>query len=148
MHRPNASWRKSMCAFFDLPKPPSHDKCGEKRSGAPFLGKPKRIDTIQGDGNCLFRAISKEITCSEEHHLALRKSLIAFILSNKKSFSELVGESIEEYIKRERMACDGTWGTDTELLGFATLLQTSVGVYYKAKWHIYPPLKSLNDTAY
>ena len=46
------------------PTPNSNSECRKK--GA--LGAPLKVDVIEGDGNCLFRAISYEVTLSKDHH--------------------------------------------------------------------------------
>ena len=38
------------------------------------LGAPLKVDVIEGDGNCLFRAISYEVTLSQDHHGFFRMS--------------------------------------------------------------------------
>jgi len=40
---------------------------------------PHFCDSIRGDGNCLFRALSKEVTGSQKHHLAVRLAIVNFI---------------------------------------------------------------------
>ena len=37
---------------------------------------------ILGDGNCLFRAISKEITGTEENHIAVRLAALGYLREN------------------------------------------------------------------
>ena len=37
-------------------------------------------DSIIGDGNCLFRAVSKEITGTQKNHRAMCLSIIRFML--------------------------------------------------------------------
>ena len=51
------AWRKQKCKQFlrILPTPNSNSECRKK--GAPLI-----VDVIEGDGNCLFRAISYEVT--------------------------------------------------------------------------------------
>jgi len=41
----------------------------------------RTLKQINGDGNCLFRAISYTIAGSEEQHFALRNALISYMLS-------------------------------------------------------------------
>ena len=46
----------------------------------------KKIKPIQGDGNCMFKALSYVITGSEKHHLQVR----ANILEHMESIASLV----------------------------------------------------------
>ena len=58
------AWRKKKCKQFILPTPISNsERC---KKGA--LGAPLKVDVIEGDGNCLFRTISYEVTLSQDHH--------------------------------------------------------------------------------
>jgi len=53
----------------------------------PFLNKQGReIARVLGDGNCLFRAISKAICNTEDYHLNLRKVIAEFEASNDTLF--------------------------------------------------------------
>ena len=58
------AWRKQKCKQFLLPTP--HSNSEHCKKGA--LGAPLKVDVIEGDGNCLFRAISYEVTFSQDHH--------------------------------------------------------------------------------
>ena len=52
------------------------------------FGEPLKVDKILGDGNCLFRASSKDVSFSEENHTLLRASAIQTLesSSNKAAF--------------------------------------------------------------
>ena len=43
---------------------------------------PHTRDSILGDGNCLFRAISKELTGTKENHTAVRHAALAYLHQN------------------------------------------------------------------
>ena len=43
-----------------------HSKSERRRKGA--LGASLKVDVIEVDGNCLFRAISYEVPLSQDHH--------------------------------------------------------------------------------
>ena len=47
-----------------LPTPNSNSE--RRKKGA--FGAPLKVDVIEGDGNCLFRAISYEVTLPQDHH--------------------------------------------------------------------------------
>ena len=55
-----------------------------------LLTQDRQLDAIQGDGNCLFRSISKELLGHERHHPSLRNILVNFIEHNPSSFSCLM----------------------------------------------------------
>ena len=43
---------------------------------------PHIRDRVMGDGNCLFRTISKEITGTEENHTAVRLAALGYLREN------------------------------------------------------------------
>ncbi|KAL8616800.1 hypothetical protein ACOMHN_017837 [Nucella lapillus] len=87
------------------------------------LGIPNSVDTIVGDGNCLYRALSLEITGTQAHH--------------EQEYLVEGGSPLQPK----------TWGTDVEVLAAATLLQTHVVVYSACRrWLTYKPLFALNDS--
>ena len=55
--------------------------------------------------------------------------------------------SIQAYIQESKMNMNGTWGTDIEILTFASLCQANVYVYgtRSGNWVIHPPSLSVND---
>ena len=101
---------------------------------------PHVRDKIEGDGNCLFRAFSKEITGTESNHRAVRQAIVKFMTHRDNAFSfcryccgtdESLTEPIKSmtnYIKAKHLD-DCGWGTDREIRAFATLCQVDVCVY-------------------
>ena len=74
----------------------------------------RQLHAIQGDGNCHFRSISKELLGREQHHTTLRNVLVDFIEHNPNLFKFLLfEESIEDHCKH--MHEWGTWGSQMEL---------------------------------
>ena len=50
----------------------------------------RQIDCIKGDGNCLFRSISKELFGHQEYHAVIRHIQVDFIVQNSNLFKSLV----------------------------------------------------------
>ena len=113
-----------------------------------FLGIPDSVDTIVGDGNCLYRALSLEITGTQAHHEQTREIIVDFMIKNPRSFSAYLGRDLQEYLVEGGSPLQPkTWGTGVEILDAATLLQTPVVVYsaYR-RWLTYKPLFAQNDS--
>ena len=112
-----------------------------------------------GDGNCLFRAISKGVSGTEANHLALRKAMVNFmthkdnaysctmsISSDSESLSQPI-DTMKTYINKNKMDKNG-WGTDHEIHIIASMLQINIivnGQYYREgkaerRWVRYSPL--------
>ena len=110
-----------------------------------MLGKQRRIDFIQADGNCLFRTLSKEILGHEKFHHVIRQVLIQFTKENSNLFQKYVFDgTIEAHC--QKMECIGYWGTQVELKAAATLLKANIYVFSKEstcspqyQWICYQP---------
>ena len=147
------AWRKQKCKQFQLPTPNSNSECRKK--GA--LGAPLKVDVIEGDGNCLFRAISYEVTLSQDHHEFFRMSACGILQTDlyQSEFESrhLNNMNVSDYLTTTQMEISGTWGTEVEVIALATLLKTTIAIYYHppgAKvplWHHYSPLCSDADTS-
>ena len=97
----------------------------------PFLNKQGREpDKVIGDGNCLFRALSRNITGVEDHHLLLRKAISDFEENNPVLFtglsSAIIQVPLQEHLKRIKKPY--VWGTTLEIFAAASLLQMDVYV--------------------
>ena len=56
-----------------------------RKVNCPWIA-PHVRDSVMGDGNCLFRAISKGISGTEANHLALRIAMINFMTDKENAF--------------------------------------------------------------
>ena len=63
---PGGVWRAKTLDFSTIR---GSGNAGQKQKK---IGKPHEVDKIVGDGNCLFRAISKEVTMTEDQHHVFR----------------------------------------------------------------------------
>ena len=102
------------------------------------------IDKIQGDRNCMFPSLSKELFGSEKYHLDLRKLVTDFEYCNLQLQPESSSkETCMHYINN--MKNETVWGTTTELLSFASMLQTPIFTFTKSvtcnkySWHQFKP---------
>ena len=104
---------------------------------------PHIRDSVLGDGNCLFRAISKEITGTEENHNAIRLTTLGYLRENPSLISygeptlnidscadpmrqvQLQEEAVSRYISTHHMdTCE--WGTYFEIMLLAILLTIQI----------------------
>ncbi|OMJ95161.1 hypothetical protein SteCoe_1535 [Stentor coeruleus] len=87
------------------------------------------IKEISGDGNCLFRAISDQITGNENSHSEYRVLAIEFMRENSEDFSPFVedDEPFDDYIKR--MSKLGTWGGNMELQALSLVLNVNIKIH-------------------
>ena len=108
----------------------------------------RRITSIKGDGNCLFRALSLMVYGTEMLHAKVRELLVAFVRNNANKFRVYVTEgSLEDHILN--MQYTRIWGTQVELYAVASLFQKEIyiftptlrkdGMYTWIKIPPYPP---------
>ena len=96
-------------------------------------------DKIVGDGNCLFRAISKAVTGTEANHPAIRAAICEFMSldNNTESLRTLVRSryqsddsdpkiAVSKYIEANKMRKNETWGTEVEIIVAATMFQITI----------------------
>mmetsp|Transcript_18031 Transcript_18031/g.51225 ORF Transcript_18031/g.51225 Transcript_18031/m.51225 type:complete len:1156 (+) Transcript_18031:284-3751(+) len=81
-----------------------------------------------GDGNCLFRAISLQIYGDPSMHDDVRKQCLDFMERDQEHFAQFVtGEPFEEYVQRKRK--DGVHGNNPEIQAISELFNRPVEVY-------------------
>ena len=69
-----------------------------------------KVNEIDADGNCLFRALSDQLKGNEMHHSELRQECAEYIEANKELYKFFIedDESIDDYINWIRQ--DARWG--------------------------------------
>ena len=118
---------------------------------ATLLSEQNRsIDIIIGDGNCFFRAISKELFGEEKHHECLRTILVEYIKLNRRHFQQYLSHgsgSIMEHCNRMQKL--GVFATQVEIHALSTFLQIPVYIFSKItsstpwQWIVYKPKEIL-----
>ncbi len=79
---PPPNWRVDAVAFLGtLTDAPLVKECEDVRPIVCREIAPHIRDSIRPDGNCLYRAISKQVTGSQENHVALRLAVIQLMKS-------------------------------------------------------------------
>jgi len=102
----------------------------------------RRLRSIAGDGNCLFRALSYIITGSEEQHYKIRALIISHMLSiphmlmgighdrhANYAAAMLSYSTIEDYNQCSGMDRDGIWGSAIEMACASHLFRVPLYVY-------------------
>ncbi|CAJ0575329.1 unnamed protein product, partial [Mesorhabditis spiculigera] len=96
--------------------------------------------SIDGDGNCLFRALSYWIAGKEDMYRRVRKILCAFLRLHSKSFEGFLTphETMEDHLTA--MEADAAWGGQTELAAAATLFSINIFTLVEKRWRVFRPL--------
>ena len=101
------------------------------------LTYPRTVQRIQGDGNCLYRALVYAITGSESQHYRLRCLIVEHLRSLTGTEQELrlhgslIGnyDTVEEYIVHSQMDQLGSWGSEVEMALLAHRLGINVASF-------------------
>ena len=126
-HSVDEQWQCNMCEFMGL-RFHRPNRVSRGGPGVP-LGPPdpRATKSIGGDSKCFFRSISYIITGSDLQHMDVRKVIVdhmKFI-----DYYPAGSTSAEQYIQVTSMDKFGTWGTETEMVTLAHLLQTCMFSY-------------------
>ena len=92
---------------------------------------PHIRDVVHGDGHCLFRALSKELTGTEDNHLLIRQAITSFMVmpENEVILARYCNvESMARHVSQKRIDKDG-WGTEVEIHAMATILQCEIYIF-------------------
>lgn len=74
------------------------------------------IEAVEGDGNCLFRAVAHQIYGDENLHNLVRQKCLDYMESESEFFSQFVEggrDMFPFYLRAKRM--DACWGDDPEI---------------------------------
>ena len=129
------------------PKPPSARKTGYEVL-KPFLFQQGReANRVLGDGNCLFRALSRALTGVEDHHIALRKTIAEFEATIFQPLHTAINQTpaipFSDHLRNIRKL--SVWGTNLEIIGAASLFQLDIYLATEtyhlgvSTWLLYPP---------
>uniref|UniRef100_A0A7S4PQM5 OTU domain-containing protein n=1 Tax=Guillardia theta TaxID=55529 RepID=A0A7S4PQM5_GUITH len=88
-----------------------------------------RIKIIEGDGNCLFRAIADQLHGDESLHHREREKTVNYMEDHKDQFACFMdeSESFEDYCSRMRE--NGEWGGNMEIVANASCNQMSIAIH-------------------
>ncbi|KAG7345624.1 OTU-like cysteine protease [Nitzschia inconspicua] len=115
-----------MPSFSNAPTFSSQTK--DAKFAAALKKRGLEIREQDGDGNCLFRAISLQVYGDASMHGDVRKKCMDFMERDREHFSMFVtGEPFAEYIARKRM--DGVHGNNPEIQAISELFNRPIEVF-------------------
>ena len=156
---PTCEWRSNAVEAIKFwSKCEVNVECNPKLSIKPCAEIAPHIrDCVLGDGHCLFRTLSKDITGTESNHRAVRLALVNFMVHKecafgfkKRLFKQDTSdyrspvEVMTEYVKSSRIdKC--AWGTEFEIFAAATLFQCTIHVFTSfgnsgRVWQLHKPI--------
>lgn len=104
----------------------------------------RKILSVKGDGNCLFRALGYYFYGTEMMHSTTRMLVTQFVATNRDRFKPIVMDGdIESHVTKMQLLT--VWGTQVELQAAASLYQVPVYVLTFSRtlnrytWYCYEP---------
>lgn len=103
-----------------------------------------KIREIEGDGNCLYRAIADQVYGTENYFDIVKSRCIDYIEIEKDFFCQFIEggkDKFEDYIAMKRM--NGVWGDDIEIQALSEIYNRPIELYSHSK----EPLKTFHETS-
>jgi len=63
-----------------------------------------KLRDVNGDGNCLFRAISDQMTGKESNHRKFRRDAVDYVKNNKDDFAPFIEDDWDKFLSNLGMA--------------------------------------------
>ena len=100
------------------------------------------IKKMEGDGNCMFRAVSDQIYGNEDYHNIIREKCMKYLLIERKFFSQFVEGGDKEFDNYINMKSKlGVWGDDVELQAISEIYNRPIEIYCGSD----KPLKTFHE---
>eukprot|EP00602_Paraphysomonas_sp_CaronLab_P005141 CAMPEP_0185036112 /NCGR_PEP_ID=MMETSP1103-20130426/28577_1 /TAXON_ID=36769 /ORGANISM="Paraphysomonas bandaiensis, Strain Caron Lab Isolate" /LENGTH=453 /DNA_ID=CAMNT_0027573509 /DNA_START=410 /DNA_END=1771 /DNA_ORIENTATION=- len=82
---------------------------------------------VDGDGNCLFRAVAHQIWLDEDRHLDLRKKVVDHMQKHAARYASFCADDFKEHLQHMRMP--GVWGDDLEIRALEEITDRLIVIY-------------------
>jgi len=89
-----------------------------------------KVHDIQGDGNCLYRAISDQVYGNENFFESLKAKCLDYLELERDFFGQFIEggvEKFDDYIKMKKV--EGVWGDDIEIQAMSEIYNRPVEIY-------------------
>ncbi|CAN0171642.1 unnamed protein product, partial [Hapterophycus canaliculatus] len=103
----------------------------ERAFEAELRSKGWELRRQEGDGNCLFRAISQQIYGDPGMHGDIRRQCLDFMRKERDHYSQFVAEAFDSYVSRKEK--DGVHGNNPEMQAASELFNRPIEVYVPEK---------------
>lgn len=102
-------------------------RCHYQVLTAALKGLKRKIDSILGDGNCLYRALAKELFGQEGGHAAIRHYISPFSAINKDTLVPFFPNPSMADWHLSKAAKEGFWGGTAETVAMASAFRYPYG---------------------
>jgi hypothetical protein len=98
------------------------------------------VFAIEGDGNCLFRAVSHQLYLEQDMHDELRARCVEHLIRHRKRFEVFCEGDFDEHLKE--MSKSGTWGDDLEIRALEEITDRVIMIYSSNVENVEEPLNN------
>ena len=94
-----------------------------------LLTEGLEVHRVDGDGNCLFRALARQLYGDEQAYFQVRQEVMGYIVSERDHFELFMedDEPFDDYVSRLRT--NGEWGGNAEVFAAAQLYRADISIY-------------------
>ena len=85
------------------------------------------IIRVDGDGNCLFRAVAHQIYLDESRHIELRARCVRHMKEHWERYKSFCDSDFDAYLRS--MEIPGTWGDNLEIFALEEVLDRFICIY-------------------
>ena len=99
------------------------------------------LKEVEGDGNCLFRALSDQIYGSPDNYKGLRQEVVRYMRIHREDFEPFHDENNDPFDDHlELLEQDGTYAGNDVLVAFSRARNVTIVIHQlnEPLWHISP----------
>jgi len=89
--------------------------------------KGLHVFKIEGDGNCLFRAVSHQLFMNQGYHEELRLKAVDHLIRHRNRFEQFCGEDFDRHVEEMRKLA--TWGDELEIRALEEITDRLIRIY-------------------
>ena len=90
-----------------------------------------KIEEMDSDGNCLFRAVAYQVYGEQDMCYFLRERCMEYVLASKDYFKDFIDTTIDGSIEMycQRKSQDKVWGDDLEIEALSEIYGRPIEIY-------------------
>jgi len=95
-----------------------------------------KLRDVNGDGNCLFRAISDQMTGKESNHRKFRRDAVDYVKNNKDNFAPFIEDDWDKFLST--LGQDGEFAGNEAIVALAKFHRVEIIIHQanQAVWNI------------
>ena len=136
-------------AMFKMYEQQEHDYYAALQQEKSFISalneQKMHVVEVDGDGNCLFRAVAHQIWLDEDRHMELRKRCVAHMREHAERYASFFDGDFTNYLYG--MNKSGTWGDDIEIRALEEITDRIIFIYSSQSLLVEPLKTNFDEVA-